>query len=31
MQMFLLLATDKGMKERVEDGMHVVRITWSTG
>ena len=26
-----LLAADRGLKERVEDGMHVVRITWGTG
>jgi hypothetical protein len=28
---FLLLATDRCLKERVEDGMHAVRITWGTG
>jgi len=28
---FLLLTTDRCLKERVEDGMHAVRITWGTG
>jgi hypothetical protein len=28
---FLLLATDRRLKERVEDGMHAVRITRGTG
>lgn len=28
---FLLLATDRRLKERVEDRMHAIHITWSTG
>jgi hypothetical protein len=28
---FLLLATDRRLKECVEDGMHAVRIAWGTG